>query len=213
MPLSTQSIYCPNCKANRAHQKNACAHLVHALVTLFLCGLWIPVWIIAAIAAEMRSYRCTQCGAAAKKGGSLTTFALAGVGAVIFVGGILTVPAMVITYLKRGAPTTSSESLSDIDPTAPATTTEIDPAPGSIDSGGTTPDEPTVSPFPTAPRTWTAKDGRTMQAAAIDYDPGTGKVEFQRADGKFFDYDVNNLSPADQEILDDLALKATMGSR
>jgi hypothetical protein len=38
-------------------------HVIHAIVTLFLCGLWLPVWIVACALAKTSEWRCTGCGA------------------------------------------------------------------------------------------------------------------------------------------------------
>ena len=55
---------CPRCQKHMMFIRTVETpnHLVHALVTLFLCGLWIPVWIFAAMAAKTSEWRCTQCG-------------------------------------------------------------------------------------------------------------------------------------------------------
>ena len=59
--LRTQK-FCTTCNGPRLFIKPGTNHLVHALVSLFLCGLWIPVWIIATLGNNMARWRCTQCG-------------------------------------------------------------------------------------------------------------------------------------------------------
>jgi hypothetical protein len=59
--LQIQS-HCRYCNQPRLFQKPGTSHLLHAIVTLFLCGLWIPVWIIAVIMNGSKPYRCSQCG-------------------------------------------------------------------------------------------------------------------------------------------------------
>jgi hypothetical protein len=56
--------YCPYCRKMSMFVRTVDVpnHLVHAIVTLFLCGLWLPVWIICAIAAGEQPWRCTVCG-------------------------------------------------------------------------------------------------------------------------------------------------------
>jgi hypothetical protein len=40
-----------------------CNHLVHAFATLFLCGLWLPVWALdAARNRPCGPWLCSQCG-------------------------------------------------------------------------------------------------------------------------------------------------------
>lgn len=56
---------CRQCNQRRMfvrtrHQTN---HLVHALVTIFLCGLWLPVWIYLSYTETCTPWRCSSCGA------------------------------------------------------------------------------------------------------------------------------------------------------
>ena len=70
--MATEAVesgaYCSHCETMRLFRASVpkCNHLVHAIVTLFLCGLWIPVWAIAAFDAENRRQRvraiCSVCG-------------------------------------------------------------------------------------------------------------------------------------------------------
>lgn len=55
---------CRTCNARRLfvrtrHQTN---HLVHALVTLFLCGFWLPIWIYLSCTEQADPWRCATCG-------------------------------------------------------------------------------------------------------------------------------------------------------
>ena len=67
MPAVQETLgnVCRQCNARRMftrthHQTN---HLVHALVTLFLCGLWLPVWIYLSYTETYTPWRCNTCGA------------------------------------------------------------------------------------------------------------------------------------------------------
>lgn len=53
---------CPTCNAPRLFEKPGINNLAHALVTLFLCGLWFPVWLIASALNTLSPYRCSMCG-------------------------------------------------------------------------------------------------------------------------------------------------------
>jgi len=64
MPTQQASFYCPRCNQHRLFTKQGVNHLVHALVSLFLCGLWLPVWIIASMGEANIPYFCSQCGLA-----------------------------------------------------------------------------------------------------------------------------------------------------
>lgn len=52
--------YCHHCGQQRLFLRDGANHLVHAIVTLLLCGLWLPVWIIAALSSS--SWICSVCG-------------------------------------------------------------------------------------------------------------------------------------------------------
>ena len=58
---SQQIYWCTPCQANTLHKRPAPNHVLHLLITLFLCGLWIPVWIVLAIGPV--DWQCQQCGA------------------------------------------------------------------------------------------------------------------------------------------------------
>ena len=60
------SMWCPLCQANTEviqEQKAGPNHVLHAVLSIFFCGLWLPVWIIIAITdSGKRSFvRCTRC--------------------------------------------------------------------------------------------------------------------------------------------------------
>jgi len=64
MALKQTQAFCSACRQNRLFQKQGINNLLHAITTLFLCGLWIPVWIIVAVSNSSTPYRCTSCGRA-----------------------------------------------------------------------------------------------------------------------------------------------------
>ena len=55
--------YCKRCKQHvrtvAAYKVN---HVAHLLGTIFLCGLWFPVWIIACLLAGIQGQQCSICG-------------------------------------------------------------------------------------------------------------------------------------------------------
>ncbi len=77
--LQAQGL-CPVCGESRLFEKEGVSHLAHGLVTLFLCGLWIPVWIIAAAINGSRPFRCTQCGSPMPLAGQVRSGISAAVG-------------------------------------------------------------------------------------------------------------------------------------
>lgn len=61
MPMEEGSGYCDDCRRSVLLRRETPNHLIHGLVTLFLCGLWAPVWIIVAMNGN-GPWRCTKCG-------------------------------------------------------------------------------------------------------------------------------------------------------
>ena len=60
MSVEHSGDYCPHCGQQRLFVRQGVNHLVHAIVTLLLCGLWLPIWIIAA--CSFNPWRCSVCG-------------------------------------------------------------------------------------------------------------------------------------------------------
>jgi hypothetical protein len=57
--------YCPHCDKRRLFRYKSVNHVLHAILTIFLCGLWAPVWVAIAIAGN-GSPLCTTCGSLPK---------------------------------------------------------------------------------------------------------------------------------------------------
>jgi hypothetical protein len=64
MALKQTQHFCDTCQQPRLFTKPGVNHLVHALVTLFLLGFWLPIWLMAGIRNGSKPYRCTTCGQA-----------------------------------------------------------------------------------------------------------------------------------------------------
>jgi SLA1 homology domain 1, SHD1 len=60
MGLDQTSKFCPTCHKSTLWARPSTNHLLHLLVTLFLCGFWLPVWILASI--KIGGWRCQTCG-------------------------------------------------------------------------------------------------------------------------------------------------------
>ena len=69
MALQHWQANCPTCNRATLHIRNTydVPHVLHLLVTIFLCGVWLPVWLadtlIDAIAPG-EPWRCQNCGTA-----------------------------------------------------------------------------------------------------------------------------------------------------
>jgi hypothetical protein len=57
--------FCPVCNGYVAAVSNGPNHVLHLLITLLLCGFWLPVWILLALGA---TYNCQKCGTVTHSG-------------------------------------------------------------------------------------------------------------------------------------------------
>lgn len=51
---------CAHCQQYTLHGRPGTNHLVHALMTLFLCGMWLPIWFLSC--CKIGGWRCQACG-------------------------------------------------------------------------------------------------------------------------------------------------------
>lgn len=61
MALQQASFYCPQCQQQRLFTRQEMNHTPHILASVFLCGLWLPVWFGTAFFYNAR-FHCAQCG-------------------------------------------------------------------------------------------------------------------------------------------------------
>lgn len=59
--MKQASFHCPRCKQHRLFQSEELNHVAHLIASIFLCGLWLPVWLILAV-FERPIWRCSFCG-------------------------------------------------------------------------------------------------------------------------------------------------------
>lgn len=57
-----ERIFCKHCNDYRVFKKDPVNHILHLLLSLFLCGFWFPIWILIAISKGLESPYCEQCG-------------------------------------------------------------------------------------------------------------------------------------------------------
>jgi hypothetical protein len=58
-------LFCLRCQQHRLFVRTVTSpnHIAHLLASVFLCGLWLPVWfLIAALGDKTSEWCCTQCG-------------------------------------------------------------------------------------------------------------------------------------------------------
>lgn len=62
MPIRQLQLQCAKCDAVMPHNQPTPNHVVHAIVSVFLIGLWIPVWIFIALGSGKDVATCVKCG-------------------------------------------------------------------------------------------------------------------------------------------------------
>jgi len=72
MAYEQAQIFCERCRRPTLHARQTydVPHTLHLLVTLLLCGFWLPVWILHAVINEWFSkpqFLCQHCGQPAAK--------------------------------------------------------------------------------------------------------------------------------------------------
>lgn len=60
MATAYSAFFCPKCGQQQLFVREKPNHLIHCLVTLFLFGLWLPIWVAATIFAG--GWHCSVCG-------------------------------------------------------------------------------------------------------------------------------------------------------
>jgi len=65
MPQIHGGGFCKHCNGQVLTVRTAPSHLAHALVSLFLLGLWLPIWFLITLCAD--DDRCTRCGSTVGK--------------------------------------------------------------------------------------------------------------------------------------------------
>lgn len=58
--MDQTSKFCPVCQKRTLWARPGTNHILHLLLTIFLCGFWLPVWLLASI--RIGGWRCQTCG-------------------------------------------------------------------------------------------------------------------------------------------------------
>lgn len=60
MSMQQTSKWCKHCKAQVLATRPGTNHILHLLLSIVTCGLWIVIWVLSAI--KIGGWRCTRCG-------------------------------------------------------------------------------------------------------------------------------------------------------
>lgn len=57
-------LFCRNCNKLTLHfsETELPNHILHLLITFLVCGLWLPIWLIACFQSNRQPWRCASCG-------------------------------------------------------------------------------------------------------------------------------------------------------
>ena len=66
MAIDRMQVFCQRCQRQTLHtrQRDDVNHVMHLLITIFLCILWLPFWIAFTLLANASNtpFRCADCG-------------------------------------------------------------------------------------------------------------------------------------------------------
>ncbi len=94
--MDQTSKFCPVCRKPTLWARPGTNHILHLLLTVLLCGFWLPVWLLASI--RIGGWRCQTCGYK----GSLASRFLVPAGCVVL---FLVVLSIIARDTGRGAST------------------------------------------------------------------------------------------------------------
>jgi len=62
MPVEERSGLCGYCQRPVLGRREGVNHVLHAIISIFSCGLWLLVWAIIAVTSGSAEYACPTCG-------------------------------------------------------------------------------------------------------------------------------------------------------
>lgn len=62
MSKLTARRMCKTCGQTRLFEKERQNNVLHLLLSIVTCGLWLPVWLLVAVCVAFSPYRCPVCG-------------------------------------------------------------------------------------------------------------------------------------------------------
>ena|GEM_PF-719304 len=115
--MAQTSKFCPTCNRQTLWARPATNHILHLLLTVFLCFTWLPIWILASI--KIGGWRCQGCG----YGGSFASrFVMPVIGVVLMLVGFRMVSTMIGTESKKPVPTPTVTNPASAKPETPTVT-------------------------------------------------------------------------------------------
>ncbi len=222
MVIDKSHKYCSRCQRSQMHFRKGTNHILHLLLTVLMCGWWLPVWLLMII--KVGGWQCETCG---YRGHPLIRYGIPAMSLCFLAVSCTTVwtsmdtartpakprpqPAAPSSRVETppvvpDTPKPPTDSPGDVlDAVPPETDPEPEPDTAPVDS---TPvnepdpppasvDDPVIEPEPRW-RTWTSADGQyTVEAEFVSF--AMGDVKLRKKDGKTITLKMKQLSEADQE--------------
>ena len=60
MSIEHTSGFCGHCQEKAVFNRNGANHILHGVLTLLSCGLWLPIWILSMV--RFGGWWCSRCG-------------------------------------------------------------------------------------------------------------------------------------------------------
>jgi hypothetical protein len=153
-------------------------HVLHFLITIFSCSLWIPFWIM--ISLKFGGWQCPICGGGAKVRLSFGSIILI---SLVFFLFILIAFGVVSMNQAEGQKARAIE-------TEPVETEPVETEP--VETEASLLEE----------QDWRSKDGRQVRGTVSNIDRATGTVTFKRSDGEVFEkFPISNFDDEDAESI------------
>lgn len=83
MGMDQTTKVCPICQKPTLWARPGTNHILHLLITVMLCGFWLPVWILASL--RIGGWRCQTCG---YKGSLLSRLGVPALAFLLFLGAV-----------------------------------------------------------------------------------------------------------------------------
>ncbi len=209
MAVDQTHKFCGRCKANTIHYRHATNHILHLLLTICLCGWWLPIWILLSI--KVGGWKCETCGYG---GNPLVQLVVMLASACLLVGGCVAIISSIdIPEQSPHSPQPQSSPEDKPTPTEPPLEVETEPVaepeaevvpelPVDPLSEPMLPTEPSAPITPEAPepeyRTWT-DSSYTFRVEAIFQGMAFGKVKLRKRDGTVVEIPLETLSFKDRQ--------------
>lgn len=90
--MPSKRMYCPTCGDYRRADSPGASHVLHLLLSLLSCGLWVPIWFMIGLTSN---YCCAACGSRARPAESMTLYYIK----VLLLAGVIVFGAVILAII------------------------------------------------------------------------------------------------------------------